>query len=179
MKSAVRVVLLFCGLAVPASGQQSEFAAGRASYLAGEFQAAAAHFTRALRERPDDAECNYWLGRSYGTLADIARPFGGRYLSRAHTYLSKSVEFAPNRTDFRQELFAFLLDSADSFRDGLPQARRLLLATSEDDPDYGEMARRLAQATRERSSASSWIGRVLLGAPQAAFRAANSIGSAR
>ena len=112
VKVKLPVILLFAGLCGAASGQQGEFAAGRASYDQGEFKKAAAHFQAALQVNPNDAGTYYWAGMSYQMLADIAAPFGHKYNAKARINLTRAMELAPNLSDYRRELFDFLLDSA-------------------------------------------------------------------
>jgi len=134
------------------SGQHSEFAAGRASYLSGEFKQAVAHFQLALQADPRSAESNYWLGRSYETLADIATPFGRKYRSLARTHLTRAAELAPGRPEYRSELFEFLLDSGRQ-----NQARDLLVRSAESDPDYEYMLARFQQTRRLNAALNSWL----------------------
>ena len=138
-----------------ATGQQSELAAGRAYYQSGEFKQAVAHFQLALHADPRSAESNYWLGRSYETLADIATPFGRKYRSLAHTHLTKAAELAPGRDDYRSELFEFLLDSGRQ-----NQARDILVRSAESDPDYEYMLSRLRQTRRLNASLNAWLTKV-------------------
>src|SRR5207244_11668370 len=119
-----------------AAGQGSEFAAGRAYYAEAEFRRAAAQFQLALKANPDDAEVCYWTGMSYQRLADIATPFGGRYNAKARDYLTKAMNLAPNRREYRGALFDFLLDSAGFSRTAQRQAAGILLTMAESDPDY-------------------------------------------
>jgi tetratricopeptide (TPR) repeat protein len=156
-------------LAVPAIAQQSEFATGRACYGAGEFKTAVSHFQLALKQDPKDAASNYWMGRSYETLADISTPFGGKYHALARTYLTKALELAPNRPEYRQELFSFLLDSGEFSRSEQRQAAIILLAGAESDPDYDFMRARFEQARQVNASFNAWISRLFLSAPQAAM----------
>ena len=132
-------------LALPIFAQQSEFAAGHASFQAGEFKAAVAHFQRALQDNPNDGASAFWLGRSYETLADIST-FGRGHRARARAYLTKAVELAPNRPEYRRELFNFLLDG-----DNLRQAQ-VVLAAAESDPEYDAMLNRFREARRRNSS---------------------------
>jgi tetratricopeptide (TPR) repeat protein len=127
MKLKLPVLILLAALGSAAAAQPSEFVAGRACYTEGEFKKAAAHFRLALKSAPNDAESNYWMGMSYQMLADIASPFGHKYRAKARVYLTKSVELAPTRTDYRRELHNFLLDSAGSSRDSAAQAADALL----------------------------------------------------
>ncbi|SPF53416.1 hypothetical protein SBA4_560017 [Candidatus Sulfopaludibacter sp. SbA4] len=121
MKLNFIIPVLLAVLSGPATGQQSEFAIGRAWYTEGEFKKAAAHFELALRADPKDAESCYWMGMSYQMLADIASPLGHSYKAKARLYLMKAVELAPTRADYRRELFNFLADSA-----GRPRAEAVL-----------------------------------------------------
>lgn len=149
MKNVSILLVIFAALAV---GQQSELAAGRASYQSGEFKQAVAHFRIALQADPHSAESNYWLGRTYETLADIATPFGRRYRSLACAYLTKAAELEPGRPEYRSELFEFLLDSGRQ-----NQARDLLVRSAESDPDYEYMLSRFQQARRLNASLDAWL----------------------
>jgi len=116
------LIMMLAGFGGHAASQQSAFATGRANYAEGEFRKAAAHFQLALKINPSDAESYYWMGMSYQGLADIATPFGGKYNSKARLCLTKAMELAPSRPDYRRELFDFLVDSANSSGTALKQA---------------------------------------------------------
>jgi tetratricopeptide (TPR) repeat protein len=146
---------LLVTLVSPAVAWHSELAAGRADYQSGEFRRAAAHFEMALKSAPQSADAHYWLGRSYETLADIATPFGRRYRSLARTHLTKAAELAPARADYRHELFEFLLDTG-----GERQARAMLLACAESDPDYDYMLARFEQTRRLNASLNGRLARI-------------------
>ena len=148
------VSILLVIFAAHAAGQQSELAAGRASYQSGEFKQAVAHFQLALHADPRNAESNYWLGRSYETLADIATPFGRKYRFLARTHLTRAAELAPGRSEYRSELFEFLLDSGRQH-----QARDILLRSAESDPDYEYMLLRFQQTRRLNASVNAWLTR--------------------
>jgi tetratricopeptide (TPR) repeat protein len=170
------VLILLGGLGGEAAAQRSEFAMGRDYYTEGEFKKAAAHFQLALKANPNDAECYYWMGMSYQVLADIAAPFDGRYNSKARIYLTKAVELAPSRSDYRRELFDFLLDSGGSSRAALRQAACMIVP--EADPDYIYMRQRLDQARMVNASAGTRLRGLFLAVPQAAYRIADLPASA-
>ncbi len=171
------LVMLAC-LGGQAAGQQSEFAAGRAYYAQGEFRKAAAHFQLALKTNPNDAEAYYWMGMSYQVLADIATPLGGKYNSKARLYLTKAMELAPSRPDYRRELIDFLVDSANSSGIALKQAVDILQTVSESDPDYSYMRRRLEHESGSNSSAEAILGSLFLVGPRAVYRIAELPASA-
>jgi tetratricopeptide (TPR) repeat protein len=125
MKLYLAILILLSVRGSEAASQGSEFATGRAYYTEGDFKKAAAHFQRALKVNPNDAESYYWMGMSYQVLGDIAFPFAGRYTSKACVYLTRATVLAPSRLDYRRELFDFLLDSAGSSRAALRQAEDL------------------------------------------------------
>jgi Flp pilus assembly protein TadD len=127
--------------------QQSAVAAGKACYQSGELQKAAAHLRLAVETDSRNAEAHYWLGRSYETLADIATPFGRKYRSLARTHLTRAVELEPAQSEYRRELFDFLLDSGDERR-----ALHLLASAAESDPDFEFMLTRLAETRRLNTS---------------------------
>ena len=147
-------LIYYLFLIAPAFAQQSEFATGRSSYQAGEFKVAVKHFKRALEADPGNAETTYWLGRSYETLADIAVPFGGRYHSLARTYLTKAAELAPYRLDYRRELFDFLVDSGEQRR-----SLKILLTSTETDPDYDYLRSSFAAAGKRNASIYGRLGK--------------------
>jgi len=169
MKLKLSVVLLFTSLGSAAVGQQSEFAIGRTYYSDGQFKKAAAHFQQAFASNPKDAAACHWAGMSYQMLADIAVPFDRTYNSKARVYLTKALELAPARADYRNEIFNFLVDSAGS---SLRQAASILRGMSESDPDYTRMQRRLEEASRAHSSADARLGRLFLAMPRMASRIA-------
>jgi tetratricopeptide (TPR) repeat protein len=172
MRVNLAVLTLLAAFSGPAAGQRFEIETGRGYYTEGEFKKAAAHFQLALNNEPNNAEAYYWIGMSYQRLADIALPFGGRYNARARVCLTKAVELAPARPDYRGELFEFLLDPASSSRSALRQAAAILRTTAESDPDYGYMRGRLDSEGKANSSADARLGRLFLAVPQAAYRIA-------
>jgi len=178
MKLKLSLLISLAGLSAAAAGRHSEFAIGRAYYLEGEFKKAAAHFQLALKTNPDDAESNYWIGMSYRVQAEIAAPFDRKYNSKARVYLTMAMELAPNRPEYRRELFNFLVDSAGSSRATLRQAAGILRTVSESDPEYASMHRQFQQESRANSSVDSRLGRLFLAAPRAAYRIAELPASA-
>jgi tetratricopeptide (TPR) repeat protein len=164
------ILTLLAVFSAPVAAQRSEIETGRAYYMQGEFKKAAAQFQLALRTGSNNAESYYWMGMSYQRLADIAMPFGGGYDGKARFSLTKAMELAPNRADYRRELFEFLLDPAGGSRTALRQAAAILEMTPESDPDYSDMRRRFQSESKANSSAEAKLGRVFLALPQAAYR---------
>jgi tetratricopeptide (TPR) repeat protein len=172
-------LILLTGLGAEAAAQRSEFAIGRAYYAEGEFKKAIPHFQLALEVNPSDADSYYWIGMSYQVLADIAFPFGGKSASKARANLTKAVELAPGRLDYRKELFDFLLDPAGSSRAALRQAAAILRAVSPEDPDYEYMRRQFERESKANNSADARLGRLFLAVPQAAYHIADLAAPAR
>ena len=170
MKLYLSILILLVVLGSEACGQGSEFAAGRAYYIEGEFKKAVTHFQLALKVNPDDAESYYWMGMSYQMLANIAFPFAGKYTSKARVCLTRATELAPGRLDYRRELFEFLLDSAGSSRAALRQAEDLLRTVPESDPDYSYMRQQFEEERRANASADARLGRLFLAIPRATYR---------
>jgi tetratricopeptide (TPR) repeat protein len=160
--------MLLAGLSAVAATQRSEFDTGQACYANGEFKKAVAHFQLALQANPSDADSYYWIGRSYQALADIAFPFAGRYTSNARVYLTKATELAPDRPDYRRDLFNLFLDSASS-QAALRQAAGILRTVSPNDPDYESMRNQYEQQSKDNASADARLGRVFFALPQAAY----------
>jgi tetratricopeptide (TPR) repeat protein len=152
----LRFLIPLVAFATQALAQASELAAGRQSYRDGEFKAAIVHLQHALKADPNDGACNYWLGRSYESLADISTPFGARYRSLARKHLTRAAELAPGRLEYRHELFEFLLDGNQE-----RQALNILLTSAESDPDYEYMLSRLQQVRNVNSSVYARLGRLL------------------
>ncbi len=178
MKLYLPVLILLAVLGSEARGQESEFAAGRAYYIEGEFKKAVTHFQLALKVNPDDAESYYWMGMSYHMLANIAFPFAGKYNSKARICLTKAMELSPTRSDYRRELFDFLVDSAGSSRDALRQAADLLRTAPEADPDYLYMRQQFELESKANASVNARLGRLFLAIPRAAYRLAELPASA-
>ena len=171
------LLFLIVSLVFPAVAQQSEFAIGKAKYLDGNFKSAAAHFELALRNNSNDAECHYWLGRSYVTLADIATPFGSKYSQRARFHLSRALELEPRRNEFRRELFEFLVNSPDFAGSKERQAKSLIAAAEESGADDATLRARLEEARRETTSLSGRMQRLFQFAPETAARIAGALSS--
>jgi tetratricopeptide (TPR) repeat protein len=172
MKFYFFLLIFLAALSSEAASQGSEFATGRAYYVEGEFKKAAAHFQLALKVNPNDAESYYWMGRSYQVLADIASPFDYKYKSKARINLTKAMELAPERSDYRRELFDFLVDSGGSSRGAMRQAADLMRTVPEPDPDYNYMHRRFELERRVNASADTRLGRLFLAIPRATYRLA-------
>jgi tetratricopeptide (TPR) repeat protein len=168
----VLLLILLAGVGAGAAVQGSDFAIGRAYYAGGEYKKAAAHFEMALKINPSDANSYYWVGMSYQALADISFPFAGKYNSRARICLTKATELAPERLDYRKELFDFLLDPGSS-SSARRQAADMLRRVSPDDPDYDTMQRQFARESKANASADAWLGTLFLAVPRAASRLAD------
>jgi len=173
MKLRILILSVLAGFRAGAAEPVPRFESGRTYYANGEFKKAAAAFQSALRDDPDNAELCYQAGVSYQKLGDIATPFEGRYYARARTWLTKAVQLAPGRADYRRALFDLLLDSAASSRTALPAAARLLDSMPESDPEYPEMRRRLEDERNVNSSVEARLGRLFLLGPRAAYRLAS------
>jgi tetratricopeptide (TPR) repeat protein len=165
------ILVLFATFRGQTAGR-SEFETGRTFYADGEFKKAAAHFQLALKTNPNDAETHYWAGMSYQVLADIAAPFDGKYHAKARAYLTRATDLAPDRPEYRRELFDFLLESTRDSRSALRQAAGILRTTPESDPDYNDMRRRFQRESKLASSAQAQLGNLFLAAPRAAVQIA-------
>lgn len=171
MKSTIWTVIALAAICAHAAERTTEFAAGRDYYAAAEFGKAANRF-RFSCDTANDAEACYWAGVSYDRLADIHMPFGCRTEAKAHRYLLKATQMAPEVSIYRAALFDFLLDDADCSRTALPEAAAMLSGTPGSDPDYNLMRIRFQQASRESASADVRLGKLFLIVPRAAYRVA-------
>jgi len=146
------VLLLISARAGSSAESQSARVAGHRDYTAGEFEKAASHFRRALNVEPKDADCYFWLGKSYEMIADIRGPLLGLRASvKARLYLAKALQLAPDNKDYRHELFQLLIVS-DHSPGALRQAENIIQMTPQTDPDYAFMLMRLRQEYQARSS---------------------------
>jgi hypothetical protein len=109
------------------------------------------------------------MGRAYQGRGDVATPFGGGYNSKALVYLRRAVALAPDRGEYRRELFDFLVYSADGTPARLQLAADLVSRTSESDPEYPLMRRRLELAVSAASSPNARLDRLMLGVPRTVF----------
>jgi tetratricopeptide (TPR) repeat protein len=140
--------------------------AGHRDYTAGEFEKAASDFQRALKREPNDADCYFWLGKSYEMLADIRGPLLGLRASvKARLYLTKALQLAPDNNDYRHELFQLLIVS-DHAPGALRQAENIVQMAPQTDPDYAFMLMRLRQEYDARSSPEGRIGYAFSVLPQ-------------
>jgi tetratricopeptide (TPR) repeat protein len=142
---------------------------GIAYFNDGEFKKAAAQFRRAVEIDPKDAQSHFWMARSYEKLADVAFPLDGRYRSKARVCLMRAMSLAPDRADYRRELFDFLLDGGGASPAAFRQAAEILRAVPESDPDYLYMRQRLAAVRNEKSALEEGLARLFLGAPRAMY----------
>jgi tetratricopeptide (TPR) repeat protein len=169
MRGTLVMLMLVSAAGSPAADLRSELAAGQDYYRQGDFKRAVSHFRRALRVDGYDAELNYWMGRAYQGRGDVATPFGGGYHSKALVYLRRAVALAPDRREFRRELFDFLIYSAEVSPVRLRLAADLVSQTSESDPEYPLMRRRLELAASMASSPNARLDRLMLGVPRTVF----------
>ncbi len=152
---------------------QNQFEAGRSYYQAGEFKKAIAHLERAVRTRPDDARCYFWMGKSYEMVAIInGHIFGGHAGSQAHKFLAQAVQLAPDNREYRDELFEFLVEF-DYSRGTLREAENMLQTVNKSDPDYPSMQRRLEDGRDGRSTPEYRAGSALVLMPLEAIRIAH------
>jgi tetratricopeptide (TPR) repeat protein len=169
MRVTLVMLMLVSAAGSPAADLRSDLAAGQECYRQGDFKRAVSHFRRALRVDEYDAELNYWMGRAYQGRGDVATPFGGGYNSKALVYLRRAVALAPDRGEYRRELFDFLVYSAEGSPARLRLAADLVSRTSESDPEYPLMRRRLELAVRMASSPNARLDRLMLGVPRTVF----------
>jgi tetratricopeptide (TPR) repeat protein len=152
------VILSIYAAAGSSAESPSPQVAGHRDYTAGEFEKAASDFQRALKLKPNEADCYFWLGKSYEMLADIRGPFFGLRASvKARHYLAKALRLAPDNKDYRHELFQLLIVS-DHSPGALPEAENIVQMTPQTDPDYPFMLMRLHQEYQARSSLEGRIG---------------------
>ncbi len=169
MKLNLSILMFLAAFGGHAAAPRSEFAAGRAFYAEGEYKKAASYFQLAIHANLEDAESYYWLGMSYQVLADISTPFDRKYRSQARAYLTKATDLAPERRDYRMELFHFLLDSGGSSHDSRRQAEGILRTIPDADPDYSYMRRELDREKKTSASAESRLAELFLAGPRAAY----------
>ena len=171
MKLTIWIPLAFAAVFAQAAERKPEFSAARDYYQAAEFRKAAAGF-RVLCDTDNDAEACYWAGTSYERLGDTRIPFGRRTYAKAHEYFSKAARLEPNRAEYRDGLFNFLLNTADCSRSSLREASMMLSVMPESDPDRFEMTRRLREEARLNRSADARLARLFLLVPRVSYDAA-------
>jgi hypothetical protein len=135
MKLFFFIVVGLSVLSAQAAEQNREFDSGRDYYASADFKKAASLFKIAC-DTNNDAEACYWTGLSYERLADVRMPFGCGTDVKARQYFSKALSLAPDRREYRNALFDFLLNASDCLRTGLREAGEMLSAVPEADPDY-------------------------------------------
>jgi tetratricopeptide (TPR) repeat protein len=166
----VSIVLLIFSSTGSSAESRSAFLAGRRDYAAGEFKKAACHFKRALKANSNDADSNFWLGKSYEMLSDVRGPLlGARASFKARFYLAKALDLAPDNEEYRRELFEFLIVS-DHSPGALRRAERIIQMAPESDPDYPFMLLRLHQEHQARSSPEDQLRCAISSMPQQLVR---------
>ncbi len=169
MRVTLVMLMLVSAAGSPAADRRSDLVAGQDCYRQGDFKRAVSHFRRALRVDGYDAELNYWMGRAYEGRGDVATPFGGGYNAKALIYLRRAVDLAPDHGEYRRELLDFLVYSAEVSPARLRLAADLVSRTSESDPEYPLMRRRLELAVKMASSPNARLDRLMLGVPRTIF----------
>jgi len=161
------LLVLFALLSGAAAGQECGISKGRAYYADGQYRQAAAQFESALRDSPDDAALHYWAGMSYQVMADIGAPLDHRYRALALRHLTRAAELAPGDSEYRGELFHFLLDSGH-----WREAATILRNIDASDPERPSMEREFTRERHANSSAEARVSGVFLAVPRAAYRIA-------
>ncbi len=167
--SRIPIGLLFLSAAsfvARGAGSQNQLAAGHHYYDSGEYKKAVAHFEKAVKADPREADAHFWLGKTYEVMGDLSAPlFGNHSLSKAHASLAMAVRLAPGDREYRREFFDFLLWTYES-RTALDQAEGLLRGIPESDPDYRSMRFELQQERDFRKSAENILSGVFLFGPR-------------
>jgi hypothetical protein len=88
---------------------------------------------------------------------------------KAHHYLYKAMGLAPQRPEYRDALFEFLLSTTDCSRTGLREAAGMLSAVPQSDPNYNQMSWRLEDERCFRSSAGERLASLFLVIPRATY----------
>src|SRR5947209_4636318 len=123
MRRVLAVAMLSCGIAAGAEPGADWAHLGQTRYDRCEFKAAAQAFSRAAAIRPEDADLQHWLGKSYAKLAEIDGPLlASRHATMARLSLERSVALDPANRHYLRELFDFYLDSPEWFSGGLERA---------------------------------------------------------
>jgi Flp pilus assembly protein TadD len=139
---------------------------GKNYYFEGEFQKAIAHFQRTIQAHPNDPETHCWLGKSYAVLADLNAPvLGARARRRARQHLTKAVQLAPDSTEYRRELFQFLVGSDDAWSAGRDAEALLGRMPAAEAEDPG-LRWQLQQKQQARFSPEAVTGKLLVWAPE-------------
>ncbi len=177
MKLTICLVLAGTALCVQAAEPNRDVKAGRDYYTAAEFGKAAGVFQIPCNS-DDDAEACYWAGMSYERMADIRMPFGCRTSAKAHHYLRKARDLAPDVAMYGDALFDFLLEDGDCSRTALQEAAGMLSQMRESDPAFDLMRIRLEQMRQLKGSADERLATLFLMIPRATYQTAAAAGAA-
>jgi tetratricopeptide (TPR) repeat protein len=161
-----QLILLAAAPAAWTAEPRSDFQAGRREYLEGNFKRAASHFRQAIQADATNVDAYFWLGKSYAVLADIGMPFRSGRSAQAYSCLARAVELAPDRSEYRRELFGFLLDAADYSAAPLTEAAKLMRPLPGGDADRAEMQWRLENEYEELPASRRRPGFFFLTMPQ-------------
>lgn len=174
MKFIASVILTAIAATSYAGAGNSRMAAGHRYYAQAEFGKAASYFQEVCNTDADTDAC-YWAGLSYEMMEDVSIPLGCRIGAKARRYFSKAVSLAPERTQYRNALFDFLLNNAECSHASLRQAAEILSTVPESDPEYSLMRSRLQNQIRFSRSIDAHAAGLLLVIPHTAERIGRTI----
>ena len=125
---------------------------GEALFRECEFKAAANSFEQALTKEPGNARLHFWLGKSYGRMAEVSGPLSARRNARkAQAHLETAARLDPGNREFLMELFELYVDSPEYFDGGLSRAAAMLERLGPDDGGPGAPSRIVADARKQYS----------------------------
>jgi tetratricopeptide (TPR) repeat protein len=126
--------MLICGVIAAAEPAGDWTHLGHVRYERCDFKAAMQAFSRAAARRPDDADLQHWLGKSYAKLAETDGPLlASRHAAKARLNLERAVTLDPANRHYLRELFDFYLDSPEWLSGGIDQAEQLIVRLEPED----------------------------------------------
>jgi Flp pilus assembly protein TadD len=156
--------LVFVGISVSASAESITVGApgdwlriGRNRFGHCDFKDAAHAFSKALQNRPQDAELYYWLGKSYARMAEVASPLhAARDARKARVSLERAVELEPRNREYLRELYDLCLNSPEYVSGGLSKAAALIERIEPDDPGAAVLLRELLAEVQQEYRGPAW-----------------------
>jgi tetratricopeptide (TPR) repeat protein len=137
---------------------------GRALFAKCEFGGAARAFRRAAAAQPDNAELQFWLGRSYERMAEASSPLTATKSARkTECSLKQALHLDPKNEKYVFELFDLYVDWQEWFDKAPARASDLLERITSTTPEEEPMLRiRLAEARQDGSGPDASYRRVIL-----------------
>lgn len=147
---------------------QADYLIGLNYYMLTDYKRATDWLEKAGAAEPSNAEFALWLGRAYGRRAETSNPLSAAgQASKAHRYLERAVQLAPNNVEAMADLFDYYLDAPGFLGGGADKAAVLAKRMAALQPAEGYAAEaKLAEKRKEYGVAEIDLQQAVAAAPR-------------